>query len=425
MAMRVHLLASLGGDPADLQRRCNMETEEIGDWHVGLQSVWRLGTEAADWQVVLHSRAHRCLALRATTLDDALVSVRAYHAGRLLFAHDQRFGGPDGDFLEALYEDCAWGEKDEDQLEPDVPPLDEPWPEHVRGRLANRAEGDPRLLLLLAEGLSPTTAVERFAEHRAQELAEACRSADAQPNEDLLRAVLAGTFDLRAVPLQLDGWAEVPELLAGLGLPGLRLWLGEQRAEEEEDGDPAAADAGPRAPGLSRVRLGCAVASSALVAGIAIGAWLGAGDGSVSGGIGGGLAGLAVTVTLLVLLAVARIALGLWRLKKAVVGDRDWSEDTDPLPLRARIRSETLLSDYRDLAYALDRAPAGGLFGALLGAESLPQDPAGLQLVQWLRTGADVSDVALKVSLLRDDVLDAAVDGRSLDAFGERFDGLI
>ncbi len=429
MAMRVHVLASLGGDAADLRQRCKAEPEALGDWQVALASVWGLGVGAADWQLAVHSRAQRCLALRATTVDDALVSVSAFHEGRRLFAFEHRFGGLDRGYFDDLYGEAAWTEEDDDEDDEfHCPPLERSWPPDVRGRLVRQDDGDPWLLRLLAEGLCPDAARTRLAEERSEQIATACREAGATPDQDLLHRVLAGGLDLPDGDEDTEASAEVPELLAGMGLIGFRDWLVDQATEDEED-EPAedqstSAGHGPARPPRNRARIGCAILTAVLVCGAVFGAWIGATDGTVPGAIGGGLAGLAVSVTLLLLLVVGRIALGIMRLKKAVVGERDWDDDTEPLPLEARTRWEGLLADWQDLAAALGRSKSGGLFGALAGEGDLPQDEAGRRLVERIRTGEDMTVLAEQVGALRAEVLDAAVGGRSLGRFGERFDTL-
>ncbi len=391
MAFRIHLVAVQDPqeEPWEVAGRALArdsdgpalpDSHALGDWRVALASVWVFPGSDARWLAGLLSRQAHARALVATTVDDAFVELCLQQDGRVLARVEIPFGG--------LAED-----EDEDEDEGEDEDEDE---EASRERLAARIE---------AEVAAVTTL-------------------DWPVDEALLRAVLEGRAldqvdDAWRDPL--PGWADVPELLEALGLPGLREWLvARANAEEEaarvaERGPPAepAGPADPRRPRPTRL-LGCA-----LLAVLAVAFPLGGGVlGRELGGTGGAVLG--GSAALLVLLG--GLAAVLWskarQLKQAVLGAQEPQgaallDAVDALPRARRARLRALVADWNDLAdrVGIDRGPPS-LVGSLDPVLRALGSPAARDLVTGLVQGGELDPIARRLQKLRRAVLDIELSGR-------------
>ncbi len=427
MAMRVHILALLGDDSYAFERRFRVAGHTLGPWLVALRSVWDTSQRDMDWQAALLSRALGAVAFRATTVDDAFLDLALFRDGELAYRFEHRFGGlADAQLEEAIedatYDDEADSEADDGPRRQAAPDLTRPVSPETAMAMADDLF-DPAPCKLMADGISPIEAARTIAEERARAIAEACRAGGAEVDVEPLRRVLRGEIRQRNDE-ELSAWADVPELIATMGVRGFRAWLLEEnRAEKQAEAEVIAAGSSDfeRAPTQSRTQvapkrrwLDYLFRAAVLTAGGALGyvlthSWVWAFVGAIT---------LAFVVPML--LVIGRLSLMARRGRRAMEAFEQTMEADAELSLEQRLAFEPLLRDWGDLAIRLGgESPPGGLVGALYPHAAGPAAAEGLRA--RIASGEDLSSLEAEIGGLRRALIDAELAGDDLEPLKQRW----
>lgn len=434
MAMRAHILAIRAIDDDTWSRgrqlwadstehRRGLNGEPLGGWWLATAPLWAMDAPAAEWLVSLLTRQSKDLGLLATASDDVEVKLCLQRNGRIVARLHLPYGGSatlcwDATVAILQQAELTW---DRDQ------PLGAEARAAIQASLDDEGQDEWRddqheaLLRALVAGDSPLQARAAVARDEVAVVADQLEAAGWPVDRDALLRVLDGSL-LAALPApeddeDLPAWADVPELLAAIGLPGLRSWLLGQDIEDE-DASPGVRQAEAPVPAPEeRPRPGLlGVMGVAVVGGLV---------GSVLGSLGAGPVGAAAGSVFGFLLVFA-VGLGLVRtklrlLEHAVTGEVNEAQlalldRMGALSDQQQSTTTQLLADWISLAprVGIKEAPMGLLarFNPLLRASG---NEHARRLAEGLLDGGDPATARKRLDKVRLAVLDAELAGRAAE----------
>jgi hypothetical protein len=445
MVFRHHVVAAFGVSPEAFA--CFLQTpgRGLGPWRVSAStSVSGRDQAVLDWQLALLSRQTGALVLRVSTVDARYAVVAVQRDGRYVALFDHPCGGLERDHP-------APGSQSPDAP---VPP----------DRLAELLVRDDEILARLHAGETPRRAWESVIRDRAESLAAELSAAGVEGVDPrrLQEALSGGGASVESD----DVWADLPRLLAAMGLAGIESALtgsGGLGAGPDELGDRDAEGGGYGGAGDDRAgdddqppagedgldgqdeneasmsrwsrggRLGCVLLALVTVAGAVTGGWLARSYGSAMAIVGGGALGLLAPVALLGAAVAAWMALGALRLawqaskRRGGAAPVDRAQWTRRLPPGSAAPARRALAAWSELRDELEGSPdrPADLAALSYGDVFLPRGRGSRELLERLERPGGVEALGPALAGLRLELLDRRLAKRPVDDLASRFRGLV